>query len=95
MRRDIWKGRRKAGILLQYSQELLSETEAFEQKVKTDFERERRKLIKKDSIRVLKWDRREGYNGDDFVQNMFSVVYTGRCYKIPLIVKRMILKQEQ
>jgi len=92
MRRDTWKGRRKAGILLRYSQELLSEPEAFKQKVKTDFEREQRKLINKDSIRVLTWDRREGYNADDFVQNMFCVMYTGRCYKIPRIVKKLILK---
>jgi hypothetical protein len=92
--KNIWHGRRKAGVLLRYGQELLTEPEGFRQKVKNDFEREYRKLINKDSIRVLNWDRREGYNGDDFMQNMFSILYTGRCYKIPRIVKKMLLKQK-
>jgi hypothetical protein len=92
MRRDIWKGRRKAGILLRYSQELLTDIDEFKQRVVNDFKTEQRKLIIKDSIRVLTWDKREGYNGDDFMQNMISIVFQGRCYKIPRIVKKMILK---
>jgi hypothetical protein len=89
---NLWKGRRKAGILLQYSKQLADENPEFDKLVKNDFEREKRKLIQRDSIRVLNWEMRKGYNGDDFVQNMFSIVFQGRCYKIPRIVKKLILK---
>jgi hypothetical protein len=89
---NIWKGRRKAGILLQYSQELADAKLDFDKVILKDFEREKRKLINRDSIRVLKWDKRAGYNGDDFMQNMFSVLFTGQCYKIPRIVKKLLLK---
>lgn len=89
---NLWKGKRKAGILLQYSQQLLNENKDFDKAIIKDFEREKRRLFMRDSIRVLKWDMRSGYNADDFAQNMFSVVYTGRCYKIPRIVKKLILK---
>jgi hypothetical protein len=83
----------KAGILLRYSPELLIVKEDLKQKIENDFKKEQRKLIIKDSIRVLKWDRREGYDADDFMLNMFSVVYTGRCYKIPRIVKKILLNE--
>lgn len=86
------KGRTKAGILLQYSQELTANEEAFNSRIKKDFEREKRKLIKRDSIRVLNWNMRSGYNADDFMLNMFSVVFTGWAYKIPRIVKKLLLK---
>jgi hypothetical protein len=86
------KGRTKAGILMQYSQELTTDEVAFKSMLKKDFEREKRKLIKRDSIRVLYWNMRSGYNQDDFMLNMFSVVYTGWAYKIPRIVKKLLLK---
>lgn len=86
------KGRTKAGILIQYSQDLTKYEDEFKSRVKKDFEREKRKLIKKDSIRVFNWNMQSGYNQDDFVQNMFSVVYTGWAYKIPRIVKKLLLK---
>jgi hypothetical protein len=89
---NIWKGKRKAAILLQYSQQLLKDNPEFDKVIIKDFEREKRKLFMRDSIRVLEWRRSQGYNADDFVQNMFSVVYTGRCYKIPRIVKKLLLK---
>jgi hypothetical protein len=86
------KGRTKAGIIMQYSQELTADGEAFKSMIKKDFESEKRKLIKRDSLRVLYWNQRSGYNADDFMLNMFSVVYTGWAYKIPRIVKKLLLK---
>lgn len=83
---------RKAGIILQYSQEQLNALDELDKIIQDDFDRERLKLIKKKSIRVLKWDRRAGYNGDDFMQNMFSVLFQGRSYKIPRIIKKLLLK---
>jgi hypothetical protein len=87
-----WKGRRKAAIMLQYSQELLRDSPELDKVIKKDFEREKRKLIARDSIRVLEWRTNQGYNADDFMQNMFSILFTGRCYKIPRIVKKLLLK---
>lgn len=45
-------------------------------------------LAIKKSIRVLKWDKRSGYDGDDFMRNMFTIAYTGKGYRIPRIIKR-------
>lgn len=89
---NIWKGKRKAAILLQYSQQILNENSEFGKVIIKDFEREKRKLFIRDSIRVLEWRMNQGYNADDFAQNMFSVLYTGRCYKISRIVKKLLLK---
>jgi hypothetical protein len=86
------KGRIKAGILMRYSQELTADEEAFKSMLKKDFQREKRRLIKRDSIRVLNWNMQSGYNADDFMLNMISVVYTGWAYKIPRIVKNLLLK---
>jgi hypothetical protein len=85
-------GRIKAGILMQYSQELTADEVAFKSMIKKDFEREKRTLIKRDSLRVLYWNMQSGYSEDDFMLNMFSVVYTGWAYKIPRIVKKLLLK---
>jgi hypothetical protein len=86
------RGRIKAGILMRYSQELTADEEAFKSIVIRDFKKEKRKLIKRDSMRVLNWNMQSGYAEDDFVLNMFSVVYTGWAYKIPRIVKKLLLK---
>jgi hypothetical protein len=86
------RGRIKAGILMRYSQELTEDEDAFKKIVINDFEREKRRLIKKDSIRVLNWNIQSGHTDDDYVLNMFSVVYTGWAYKIPRIVKKLLLK---
>lgn len=82
----------KAGILLQYSEDLINSANDLTTFIRKDFDRERRKLLIKDSIRVLKWTMRHGLNGDDFVSNLYSIIFTGKGYKVPRIVKKMLLK---
>jgi hypothetical protein len=86
----------KAAIHLQYSQDLVDSikesieaTQKLHDLIKEGFNRERRRLLSKQSLKVLEWNMAHGYNGDDFVKNMYSIVFTGRAYKIPRIVKRL------
>jgi hypothetical protein len=80
----------KAGILLQYSKEFINEIDDIRKGlndhtsiIRKAFEKQKRDLLIKQSIRVLKWDMRSGQNGDDFVRNLYSVVFTGKGYKVP------------
>jgi hypothetical protein len=86
----------KAAVLLQYSQELQEELQLLNKTmndltnlVRKGFETQKRKLLLKDSIRVLNWYMKRGHSADDFTQNMYSVVFTGKGYKVPRIVKRL------
>lgn len=86
------KSGHKAGIHLQISQELIdpkNEGARLVSVIKEGFEKERRRLLIKKSIRVLNWTMKHGHNGDDFVRNMYTVVFTGKGYKVPRIVKRL------
>lgn len=82
----------KTAILLQYPEELIKSANDITDFIRKDFESQKRKLLVKDSIRVLKWCMTHGYNGDDFVQNLYSVVFTGKGYKVSRIIKKMLLK---
>jgi hypothetical protein len=82
----------KAGILLQYSEDQIKLADDITHFVRKEFDKEKRKLLIKDSVRVLKWSMRHGHNGDDFINNLYSIVFTGRSYKVPRIVKNMLLK---
>lgn len=84
----------KAGILLQYSEDLIKSANDITAFIRNDFERQKRKLLIKDSIRVLKWNMRHGHNGDDFVRNLYSIVFTGKGYKVSRIVKKMLIKND-
>jgi hypothetical protein len=85
-------GNTKAGILIHVDRRLIDSTRDIVAIVRKDFESHKRNLLIKESVRVLKWNMQHGLNGDDFIKNMYSVVFTGKSYKVPRIIKKMLLK---
>lgn len=52
------------------------------------------RLLKKNSLRLITpWKVRCGYDGDDFVRDVFTCVGTSFAVKVPRIIKNMLLKR--
>lgn len=81
----------RVGFKIQVSNELKEDKKLLAELVGTEYRRQNKALIRK-SIRVMSWDLRSGYDGDDFMQNMTTMLFTGKGYKIPRIIKKMLLK---
>lgn len=47
----------------------------------------------KKSSRTMNWKMKAGYNGDDFVKNMYSISCHADLFLIPRIVKNYLLKK--
>lgn len=79
----------KVGFNIKVAGEMLDKIEEVKVLVNDISIKNKKHLAIKKSIRVLKWDQRSGYDGDDFMRNVFTIVYTGKGYRIPRIVKRL------
>lgn len=58
---------------------------------KNMFEKQRRELLSKKSLRIITWETTAGYNGDDFMRNQFTVVIDVIAIKVSRIIKRMLI----
>lgn len=82
----------RVGFSFKGTNDLQQDVEAMTCLIKDAAKKNIIRLLKKKSIRVLKWNMQTGLHGDDFIQNTFTVLFTGKGYKIPRIIKNMLLK---
>lgn len=79
----------RVGFNIKVSGEIAEyDLEASNKIIKDMYRKQRNHLAIKKSIRVLSWNQRSGYDGDDFIKNMFTVHYFGKGYRISRIIKR-------
>lgn len=78
----------RVGFNIKVAAEMLDNIEDVNALVKDISTKNKKHLAVKKSIRVLNWNQRSGYDGDDFMYNVFTIVYTGKGYRIPRIIKR-------
>lgn len=78
----------RVGFNIKVSGELQNDTKAVTEMTRSVFIKQQNHLAFKKSMRVLKWDIKVGYDGDDIVRNLVTVLFTGKGYRIPRIIKR-------
>lgn len=81
----------KVGFRIQVSNDLKDDKPLLAEAIGAEYRRQNRALIRR-SIRVLGWDLKTGYDGDDFMRNMTTMLFTGKGYKISRIIKKHLLK---
>lgn len=74
----------RVGFNIKVSGEIQDDTDAVTEMTRSIFIKQQNHLALKKSMRVLKWDIKIGYDGDDIV----TVLFTGKGYRIPRIIKR-------
>ena len=79
----------RVGFNIKVSGEMADNTELAKDTIKDMFIKQRNHFVINKSIRVLNWNQRSGYDGDDIIKNMFTVHYSGKGYRIPRIIKRL------
>lgn len=79
----------KVGFNIKAAGEINNDIDQFKPLLRDIFIKQQNHIAIKKSIRVLKWEKRVGYDGDDFMRNMFTIAYTGKGYRIPRIIKRL------
>lgn len=78
----------KVGFNIKVSAEIQSNVKELTAMTRDIFIKQQNRLAIKKSIRVLSWEMKSGYDGDDFMRNMVTVVFSGKGYRIPRIIKR-------
>lgn len=78
----------RVGFNIKVSGELQNDTKAVTEITRGILIKQQNHLAIKKSTRVLKWDIKVGYDGDDIVRNLVTVLFTGKGYRIPRIIKR-------
>lgn len=79
----------RVGFNVKVLAERQSDIDALKAMTQDIFIKQQNNLALKKSIRVLSWNIKSGYDGDDFVKNMITIVFTGKGYRIPRIIKRL------
>lgn len=78
----------RVGFNIKVSGELQNDTESVTEITRGILIKQQNHLAIKKSTRVLKWDIKVGYDGDDVVRNLVTVLFIGKGYRIPRIIKR-------
>lgn len=78
----------RVGFNIKAAGQINNDIDQFKPLLRDMFIKQQNRLAIKKSIRVLKWEKRSGYDGDDFMHNMFTVAFTGKGYRISRIIKR-------
>jgi hypothetical protein len=77
----------RVGFNIKVSGEIQHDVAIVTEMTRGIFVKQQKHLAFKKSMRVLKWDIKIGYDGDDVVRNLVTVLFTGKGYRISRIIK--------